>query len=755
MRYLLFFLMVLSFPVYGQDISLKLLDAQTNQPVSEANICIETIIRKNKLYILSDFNGNVKINISERAVFAISAMGYITLMDTLNPGARKTLLLQPKPFDIDEVVITGQHGAVKADKSIYKVNVVTNAQIKERAANNLTELLSTELNMRVSQDASLGSNISIQGLSGEHVKILIDGIPIIGRQNGFLDLSQVLLSNVDHIEIIEGPMSVIYGSNAIAGAINIITKQTRRGKITGKVNLDYESVGVYNVDGLVSINHKKNSFSINGGRNFFKGFGFSDTSRVKEWKPKEQYFTGFDYMFSNEKVKLKINANLFREKLINAGSYDSYIKLKTNTLPSGKDTTSVFVGYNASDQYHYTTRISIKEEFQYIFSPTSNIESTFAISTYNKVKNTYIKDFADLSEILADSSVQDTTKFRNFISRTVFNNSVIPWMEYMAGADFNIETATGKRLKGDKRIDDYALFSSIKLFPQNKINVQVGARTIYNSLFTAPLIYSLNLKYAPNNTLGLRVSYGKGFRAPTLKELYLIFQDINHNVYGNENLKAEYSQNYSLSMDYNFFLKTNHTVNINWNLFYNKISNKIDFIYDKDNPSWAKYYNIASDNFISKGAEIIMKYNFHPRFTFSSGIHFLSRSKVSDLNTFFNSTDYSIDFNYKNLKYLFRLSAYYKFTDDWYTSRLELNKTGESKIEDGYIKGYHTLNITISRPFFKDRLELAVGGKNLFGNTSVFSSGVSENVHGSNSGNTPVGWGRTYFIRLSYNFIKY
>jgi outer membrane receptor for ferrienterochelin and colicins len=115
---------------------------------------------------------------------------------------------------VDEVVVTGQYKAIKADKSIYKVDVINNTQIKSKAANNLAELLSTELNLRTSMDASLGTNISIQGLSGEHVKILVDGIPVIGRQSGILDLSQVVLSNVDHIEIVEGPMSVIYGSNA-------------------------------------------------------------------------------------------------------------------------------------------------------------------------------------------------------------------------------------------------------------------------------------------------------------------------------------------------------------------------------------------------------------------------------------------------------------------------------------------------------------------------------------------------------------
>jgi outer membrane receptor for ferrienterochelin and colicins len=149
-----------------------------------------------------------------------------------------------------------------------------------------------------------------------------------------------------------------------------------------------------------------------------------------------------------------------------------------------------------------------------------------------------------------------------------------------------------------------------------------------------------------------------------------------------------------------------------------------------------------------------MKYNFHPRFTFSSGVYFLSKSKISDLNSYFNSTDYSFDFNYKNLKYLFRMSAYYKYTDDWYTSGRELTKTGEERIIDGFMKGYSTLNITLSRPFFKNRFDCAIGGKNLFNNTSVISKGIGQGGHNGGGGNSPVGWGRTFFIKVTYNFLK-
>lgn len=70
-------------------------------------------------------------------------------------------------------------------------------------AQNLTQLLKNELNIQLSNDAILGSSMSLQGISGENVKFLIDGVPIIGRLNGSVDLDQINIQNVEKIEIIE------------------------------------------------------------------------------------------------------------------------------------------------------------------------------------------------------------------------------------------------------------------------------------------------------------------------------------------------------------------------------------------------------------------------------------------------------------------------------------------------------------------------------------------------------------------------
>ncbi|MEL6132646.1 MAG: TonB-dependent receptor plug domain-containing protein, partial [Bacteroidota bacterium] len=126
-------------------------------------------------------------------------------------------------YAVDSVVITGQYTPQSLDQAIHPIRTISAEKIERMAAVNLGDVLENELNIRLSQDNILGQSLSIQGLSGENVKILIDGVPVIGRQNGNIDLGQLNLLGIERIEVVEGPLSVNYGTQALAGTINLIT----------------------------------------------------------------------------------------------------------------------------------------------------------------------------------------------------------------------------------------------------------------------------------------------------------------------------------------------------------------------------------------------------------------------------------------------------------------------------------------------------------------------------------------------------
>ena len=734
------FLLIFCFlPVLGQqNCKIHIVDAETGKAIPFANVCFEGLQNKSKQdYTISDSNGEVIRQLLSPATIAVSCLGYKAHMDTIQPGESINIYLHPTPYKMDDVVVTAQFKPVKADKSIYQVKVLNQQLIENKAATNLSDLLKGELSLRSINNGVLGQGISIQGLSGEYVKILIDGVPVIGRENGNLDLSQLNLNNVDHIEMIEGPMSVIYGNNALAGAINIITKDNRREKMSANLNSYYESVGIYNFDGSFSFRQKQHVFTFTGGRDFFGGYSVADTSRADLWKPKLQYNAGINYSFKHKNSKLKLASTWYNEEL----------RVKGNLIPKK------FV--QAYDNYYYTQRWDNRMHFTQSFSNKQMFELTSAYSTYNRQRKTTLKNLVNLTEKIASAEDQDTTQFNATMVRATYSSNTDKMLSYQAGYDMNLETGSGKRIQGTQKIGEYAGFLNLRADVLKTVTLQGGLRFIYNTRYNAPIGNSLNLKYTPSDAFTLRISYGRGFRSPSLKELYLNFKGVGHDISGNENLQAEYSRNYNLSFGYNKELGKNHFI-LETKFFHNNLKNKIDNLYFKDNPLKAKLYNIPG-HYKNQGMEFSIQYNLHPRLMFHSGINITGRSKLDNMNTFSYSTDYAANLEYKNLRYKFSLAIFYKYTGETYRYLAEYDENNNlTRISEGYMAGFNTLDVTLSRPFLHDRVTISIGGKNLFNYTNVFSYGSTGSAHGGGGNNSQaVAWGRTFFTRLVFNLNKF
>jgi len=189
---------------YGQhqQATIKVIDQKNQEPVAFAHVCFEGLKTGKPKYSMTSLQGTVPNEIIEKSKIVVSYVGYAKYIDTIQPGQSLELQLKPTILNMDEVVVTGQYTPERADKSIYKIEVINARQIEQKAATNMADLLKDESNMRVSQDGVLGTSLRIQGLSGENVKFLMDGVPMIGRMNGNFDLNQIGLYNVDHVEIL-------------------------------------------------------------------------------------------------------------------------------------------------------------------------------------------------------------------------------------------------------------------------------------------------------------------------------------------------------------------------------------------------------------------------------------------------------------------------------------------------------------------------------------------------------------------------
>ncbi|MES2513762.1 MAG: TonB-dependent receptor plug domain-containing protein, partial [Bacteroidota bacterium] len=298
----------------------------------------------------------------------------------------KKIYITPSNLNLGEVVITAQYAPTTAEQSVQKIQIIDKEKIQQMGAVNMRDVLSNQLNVRLQQDNILGAGMSLQGISGENVKFLMDGVPMIGRLSGNIDLSQINVNNIERIEFIEGPLSVQYGTNALAGTINIITKNASTRKLTTGVTGYYESIGSYNTTVDANVYLKKHNIQVNGGRNYFDGWNsnddafyfpqsrVADSTRYKQWKPKEQYFASFGYNYTVNKLNFGLKSSYFDEKIINRG------------YPRAPYSETSF------DDYYYTKRIDNNVYLNGKIARNWSVNSLIAYNYYNRVKKTVYKD---------------------------------------------------------------------------------------------------------------------------------------------------------------------------------------------------------------------------------------------------------------------------------------------------------------------------------------------------------------------------
>lgn len=723
-------------PIAAQGTRIRVIDDSDGQPVPFCHICIENRDSGKQFYHVGDRNGEAVVSLTGGEVISVTSIGYQHYLDDsgiLAPD--QEIRLQRSYFGLDEVVVTGQYKPVRADRSIYDIKLIGQARIQNQSASTMAELLSRELNFKINNDPSTGASLNLQGISGENVKILVDGVPVIGRLDGNIDLSQISLENVDHIEIVEGPMSVVYGSNALAGVVNIITRQNRAARFRAGLHGYYESVGIYNLNGSVESKFGNHGLSLTGGRNFFAGHDLDDSTRSMEWKPKEQYNATIDYGFRKKGTSLRNKADFFRENLLNRSDRFSYPYFE-----------------NGNDTWFQTTRFTNSLHLDRKLSEANALQLLAAYSYYERRKTKYQKDLTTLESVLVTFPEEhDTSLFHSVTARGGFNHSTEEGvLDYQVGFDINTEKGIGKRMQnGEEYIGDFALFASLQWHPSGRFTFQPAIRYSYNTKFQSPVTPSLNIKYQAGKTI-IRASYARGFRAPSLKELYLNFYDSNHQIEGNEELVAERSNNINLAVT-GMAMVASRPLNIKAKAYYNVINDRISLVQvDPANPLY--YKNANTGHFESVGGDLVIEFQPVRSLSLEAGISQIGRKdSYYEPDQFVFSTSAISNIHLKFFSNLASLSVFYKFSGKYpvYTY------VSDYQIELNYLEPYHSMDLNLSVKLFRQQVTVSTGIKNLFDYTSL--GGVDTGTgHGGGEGvSSLVGWGRTFFTGILYHFTKY
>lgn len=675
-------------------------------------------------------------------------MGFITGEAQMMPDSAHWSI------QLEDVVVTAQYAPTDLRSAIHPVRTLDKSVISRRFAPSLDKALAFDAGIRIRQDMLLGSAISLMGQDGQSIKILMDGVPIIGRMNGNIDLGQIPLHQIERIEIVEGPLSVQYGTDALGGVINIITRPAPLRKIETSLRTSYESLGESRADVSASAWFTHSLMArIEGGYFRFDGFAV-DTTRDMLWNPKTQWYLGGALQYQlNNRQRLQYRYQYMDEVIDNLG-----IIRRPQFKPY------------AFDDYYYTTRSDHTLRWQGAWKDSRILsEVMVAANHWDRIKESRRTDIEQDSFILMPEQ-QDTNGLQAYHLRATVGTQLSGSWNGMLGTEIRRDIAEGSRITdplsddpGKSTIDDYAFFGSVKKHMTKGMFIEGGLRWSHNTRFSAPVVPSLHIKYDINNEWTTRASYARGFRAPNAKELYFVFLDVNHHILGNPDLIPEDSDNFQVALQWD---KKNPywTAHVRVTGFYNDVRNRIDLYeyYEKDGvkvPAQGDtvtlqfaYFNY--DRLRQHGGQLQVKGGWK-NFQLQSGVlvngyHEPLHASETIVPRVTYVREYSWDASYR----VPRMGTTFSLMGRYYDRLLSFypEKVGDQTVmRYREQKGFSLMDFQVFQPLWKEKIKIHAGIRNLLNvqRTGVLDTGASLQ-HNSGTGNLPISPGRTWVIGLEW-----
>ncbi|WP_418644690.1 TonB-dependent receptor plug domain-containing protein [Tenacibaculum insulae] len=654
--------------------------------------------------------------------------------------------------DLDEVIVTATRTARQLASIPMPVTLISKEQLIKSGSVRLKDILLEQTGITLVSDFGGSEGVQLQGVAADYTLILIDGVPIVGRTSGNIDLNRLTVNNIKQIEIVKGPSSSLYGSEAIGGVINIITEQPTNEKLKGSVGYFTKGGAANELDINTNVQWKRKGFGLVSGINLNSSNGF-DLSPETASKTTEahQNFTGdlkLSYDFS-EHFKITV-ANRFYEQ--------------NQKVNSGK---------NKQSDWNINAKIAHK------ISDNWSLEYGF-YSTKYKAESVFNNEVTEYKQSLVRPEIKSTNKF-NF-GTLIFG----------IGANFYALERT--EFKGIKKYDTPYVFGQFDFNPIRNLNVIVGARfedsNQYKSAFT-PKISSI---YKINNWLTSKASVGYGFKAPDFRQLYFNFRNSAsgyvvlgtqtlHDLYGNlpeiQSIEKELKPESSIGYNFGFQLKPAVGLKVNINLFRNDIKDLIDAFdtqlkpLDLGLPLGTRTFSYKNINKVyTQGFELDANYKITSNFNVLAGYQFLDTGDktqedlIKSEKVFFRRTPTSPSekmtiSNYYGLpnrsKHMANFKVFYENYQHYFSANIRAvyrskyalfdtnNSQGIIDEFDDFVTANTQINIAASKTFF-NLMNLQVGVDNLFNEKG------EENKKVFNNNDSVLRLGTTFYGRLQFNF---
>ena len=435
---------------------------------------------------------------------------------------------------ISEVVVTATRTPKLLKDVPYVTKVFTADDIRKADATNIQDLLTTimpgvEFTFAMNQQTTL----NMAGFGGNAVLFLIDGERIAGETMDNPDYNRLTLEDVERIEVVKGAASSLYGSNAVGGVINIITRKPH----------DIFSANVFGHWGAYG--SQKYGSVIGFTRSKISSLTTLQFTRVNDMDLKQQ--GDISKVFGNRTWNIK-------EKLIWKPVKRLEITAKTS--------------------YFFRERYASQDSHDRYRDLTASLKGVYKLTKADNIELTYLFDEYDKSDLNLQTrkDIRDYNNTQNSV-RAMYNHTFAGIGTLTAGADYMRDYLMSYQFAGDQsHIQNSADgFIQFDWDPSAHWNMIGGLRYDYFSASSkSRLSAKIGVMYKLNGWR-FRTSYAGGFRAPSLKELFMHFNMANvFTIYGNKNLKPENSDNFQISAEY-----TRRNYSFSANAFHNIFRNRI------------------------------------------------------------------------------------------------------------------------------------------------------------------------------------
>ena len=430
---------------------------------------------------------------------------------------------------VEEITVTATTSALPSSRAPIPTQVVTREEIDALATEDIENVLETVPGIIVQRNTafSLGATtVSMQGAAPDQVAILMDGKPFVGGVDGVVDLRDIPVTNIERIEVVRGPGSALYGSQAMAGVINIITKEG--GQTSGNFSLGVGSFDQRLLNAAFGDGVGKVNYFVSGQAGTFKpaqqwGDDFSTQLQPSDQQDRGQLFASVDIPVGSHRVDL--SASYLEEQ--NPNSY--------NRNPA------LHAGWTKD------------------FGPTSQLKVTLDQHSFFR-RN----DFEGLEEERDYDDQRAETRYKKgFLGHPFWQNHLLT-----AGYRLRRELLQSPALGAgegdlapepiDEEVDQHTVYLQDEIFIGQSWSIAATVGVDDHELYGAQTSPRLAVAWLPSPQARLSVSWGRGFRAPNLLQLY--DKDVNipfpsnpalgYQIVGNPNLLPETNEAWNVQFDY-------------------------------------------------------------------------------------------------------------------------------------------------------------------------------------------------------------